>query len=104
MVFSVFEAMKHHNETLQCYQIDVIEELIEVVSRKETPSSLVERVLVQSIEVDNEEENKYIIEFILQLQGTQIERANKKFKELGGSSEEKKPMVPELKEPLKHLK
>lgn len=35
------KATKHPNETLKCHQIDVKEELIEVVSRKEVTSSSV---------------------------------------------------------------
>lgn len=33
VIFNVFEVMKHTQEDLECYQIDLIEELIENVSK-----------------------------------------------------------------------
>lgn len=39
VIFNVFEAMKHAHEDLQCYQIDLIDELIENVSKEENLSS-----------------------------------------------------------------
>lgn len=38
--------MKHAHEDLQCYQIDLIDELIENVSKEENLSSPTEKVLV----------------------------------------------------------
>lgn len=46
MVFNVFEAMKHTHEDLQCYQIDLIDELIDNILKGEVPSSPIEKVLV----------------------------------------------------------
>lgn len=49
VIFNVFESMKHAHEDLQCYQIDLIDELLENVSKEENLSSPLEKVLVQSI-------------------------------------------------------
>ncbi|XP_050914858.1 uncharacterized protein LOC127129774 [Lathyrus oleraceus] len=45
-IFNVFEAMKHAQEDLQCYQIDLIDKLIKNVSKEEGPSSPTEKILV----------------------------------------------------------
>lgn len=104
VVFNVFEAMKHTNEDLQCYQIDLIDELINNVSKEEGPSSPSEKVLVHYIEKTGEDkDNVEVSELVLQLQAAQLERDHKKIEESGGSSEEK-PMDHELKELLEHLK
>lgn len=46
VVFNVFEAMKHTHEDLQCYQIELIDELIDNLSKGEISSSPIENVLV----------------------------------------------------------
>lgn len=50
VVFNILEAMKDTHEDWQCYQIDLIDELIDNVSKGEISSSPIEKVLVQSIE------------------------------------------------------
>lgn len=45
VIFNVFEAMKHTHEDLQCYQIDLIEELIDNISKGEVLSSPIEKML-----------------------------------------------------------
>jgi len=59
VVFNIFEAMKHRNENPQCYRIDVVDEVVEDVSKEETPILPMESVLVNlvgSCEKDSEVE------------------------------------------------
>lgn len=104
VIFDIFEAMNHTQEHLQCYQINLIDELIENVSKEKNPSSPMENVLVQSIkETVSGNEHEKVNKVVLQLQATHLDHAYKKFEELRGVSEEK-PIDPKLKELLEHLK
>ncbi|MCI31987.1 hypothetical protein A2U01_0053199, partial [Trifolium medium] len=49
-MFNVFEAMKRHDEDLECYRVDIVEEVVEDVFAEETPTPPLERVLVNSID------------------------------------------------------
>lgn len=96
--------MKHSHEDLQYYKIDLIDKLIDNVSKEEGLSSLIEKVLVQPIEEIGEDGDKVEVnKLALQLQAPQLEHAYKFFKELGGSVEEK-PTNLELKQFSEHLK
>lgn len=53
----MFEVMKHAHEDLQCYQIYLIDELIENDLKEENPSSQLEIFLVQSIKETREDDD-----------------------------------------------
>lgn len=93
----MFEVVEYHNENIQCYQVNVIKEMIEFMSRREVSTSSIEKVIVHSIKTIGQEENRDITEFILQLQETQIEKSNKKFEELRGNNEVKRSTIFEFK-------
>ncbi|XP_050908049.1 uncharacterized protein LOC127121636 [Lathyrus oleraceus] len=106
VIFNVFEAMKHAHEDLQCYQIDLIDKLIENVSIEEKPLSPIENVFVQSIdEIEEDDNDVKVNEMVLQFQSSQLDPAYKVFEELGGSSEDKltEPKLKELPEHLKYV-
>lgn len=50
--------MKHRKENHQCCRVDVVEEIIHKVVADESPSSPMDRDIVNSIEVVEEEFNK----------------------------------------------
>ncbi|GAU32930.1 hypothetical protein TSUD_152910 [Trifolium subterraneum] len=84
VMFNVFQAMKHHDDEPQCFQVDVIEEVVDDVLTEETPSPPLERVIVE--ETPTEVENVVVQ------------------KETESLKEESKTTTPELKELPAHLK
>ena len=50
VVFNIFEAMKHRTENPKCYQIDVVDEIVEENSREPQPTQPMEKAIVNSIE------------------------------------------------------
>lgn len=51
----MFEAMKHQKKDPQCYRIDMMEEVVQEVTASETPSPLIDHVIINSIEQVEEE-------------------------------------------------
>lgn len=73
VVFNIFEAIIHAHEDLQCYQIDLIDELIENILKEKNISSPIENVLVQSIEETCKDDDDVEVNALaLQLQETQL--------------------------------
>lgn len=71
VIFNEFEAMKHAHEELQCYQIDLINELINNVLKEENTSSPIEKVLAQSIEeIGKNDDDIDVNGLVQQLQAT----------------------------------
>jgi len=68
VVFKIFEAMKHQTENPQCYRIDVVDEIVEDDSRDPQPTQPMEKVIVNSIEGCDKEEDYEVKECIKQLE------------------------------------
>ncbi|MCH94344.1 hypothetical protein A2U01_0015302, partial [Trifolium medium] len=107
IIFNVFEAMKRHDDDLQCFRVEVVDEVIEDAFKIMLPSSPLEKILVNSID-DLEEECEQEIEICLKnLDACRVDE-NPKFEdiyEVQASDEKKEEIkVPELKQLPSHLK
>lgn len=99
--------MRHHKENHQCYRIDVVEELVQEVTAAETPSPLMDLVIINSVEQVKYEHYMKVVEYLLQLQATQVDHATIKVEEFSGHEQQGQPLVQkdhELKDFPKHLK
>lgn len=54
VIFKVFEVTKHNKENLQCYKVDVVEDVVEEVSPSESPLLLIKLIMVNSIDTIEE--------------------------------------------------
>lgn len=114
VVFNIFEAMKHRSENPQCYRVDVVDHIVEETTTKESPAPTLERVIVNSIESNDEDMSKEVEECVQQLAAGKQELLYTKFESLiphqeeEAAKEEKEggnfAKVPELKELPSHLK
>jgi len=55
VVFNIFVAMKRRNENLHCYRVDVVDEIVKDTTIEESPTTHLERVIVNSIECCDED-------------------------------------------------
>ncbi|MCI69773.1 hypothetical protein A2U01_0091036, partial [Trifolium medium] len=73
IMFNVFEAMKRHGEEEpQCHRVDIIQEVVEDIFAEETPSPPLERVLVNSIDELEEEEDHEIKLCLRELESSRV--------------------------------
>ena len=103
VVFNIFEAMKHRNENLQCYRVDVLDGLVDETTQEETPSQPLERVMANSIDCSEKDMNEEFDCCVQQLKALKVESVHMKFEVLEAKVVEK-PAAPKLKELLSHLK
>ncbi|XP_039683011.1 uncharacterized protein [Medicago truncatula] len=111
VVFNIFEAMKHRAENPKCYQIDVVDEIVEDDSRTPQLTQPMEKTIVNSIESCDLDEDLEVKECIKQLESSKQEVEPVKIEEiLGETSKGEQPPIkeeeknPELKELPSHLK
>jgi hypothetical protein len=107
VVLNIFEAMKHRAGNPKCYQIDVVEEIVEENSRKQQPTQPLEQTIVNSIEDDEGIEDMEVKECIKQLEAN--EQLSHFTRDENIFSEEKEEQqsskkIPELQELPSHLK
>ncbi|MCI64124.1 hypothetical protein A2U01_0085381, partial [Trifolium medium] len=78
IMFNVFEAMKRHDEEEpRCHQVEVIEEVVEDVFAEETPSPPLERIMVNSIEELEEQEDHEIENCLQHLESNRVDESPK---------------------------
>ena len=114
VVFHIFEAMKHRTENPQCYQIDVVEEIVEDDSRDPQPTQPMKKVIVNSIEGCDKDEDFEVKECIKKLEASKEEVDPMKVEDLMVEDANGAPRVlkeggevqslPKLKELPSHLK
>ena len=68
VVFNTFEAMKHRNENPKCYWVDVVDETFEDDSREPQPTQPMEKIIVNSIEDCDKDEDVDVKECVKQLE------------------------------------
>jgi len=73
VVFNIFEAMKHRNDNPQCYRVDVVDEIVEDDSREPQPIQPMEKIIVNSIEGCDKEEDMEVEECIKKLEASKEE-------------------------------
>ncbi|MCI46503.1 hypothetical protein A2U01_0067743 [Trifolium medium] len=66
--------MRHQNENPQCYRVDVIENIVEETSRVGTPALPIEKVIVNSITLEEKDQEKEIEECVRQLEALEVEK------------------------------
>lgn len=97
--------MKHRNENPQCYRVDVVDEVVEGVSKEETPIQPMERVPVNSVEGCEKEGEAEVEECVKQLVASEPQRDVLPKETLNQvKDEDKLAKIPELKELPSHLK
>jgi len=70
VVFNIFEAMKHRAENPKCYWIDVVEEIVEDNSCEPQPTQIMDKMIVNSIESCDHDEDLEVKECIKQLEAS----------------------------------
>jgi len=73
VVFNIFEAMKHRTENPQRYRIDVVDEIVEGDSHEPQPTQPMEKIIVNSIEGCDKDEDFEVKECIKQLEASKEE-------------------------------
>ncbi|WJX51835.1 hypothetical protein P8452_37999 [Trifolium repens] len=101
VTFNVKEMMNQKNEKIECYQVDVVDSLVEEELAKATPG--VERAIIQSMDEEREDMDEETNLNIRWLGMHKELRFQQKYEPLGVSIEDK-PKPLELKELPGHLK
>ncbi|XP_058733689.1 uncharacterized protein LOC131605333 [Vicia villosa] len=66
--FNLFEAMKHKNDTSDCFRVDVTDKAIMQVKKKSHASTPLERALTNALQILNEDEEKEMEECLKELE------------------------------------
>jgi len=113
LVLNIFEAMKHRAENPKCYQIDVVNEIVEDNSREPQPIEPMEKAIINSIESCDHDEDLEVKECVKQLEASKQEIESVKLEKLLvdnnkeaqtlGVEEEKNPELKELPSHLKYV-
>jgi len=113
-VFNIFEAMMHRPENPQCYRVDVVDEIVEDDSREPQTTQPMEKIILNSIEGCDKDEDFEVKECIQQLEASKEEVEPMKIEDLVLDSAKGAPhmlkeggevqTLPELKELPFHLK
>jgi len=94
-VFNIFEAIKHRNENPQCYRVDVIDEIVEDNSREPRPTQPMERIIVNSIECCDKDEDIEMKECVKQLETSKQEVEPVKLENILCGKNKGEPLVSE---------
>ena len=86
VVFNIFEAMKHRDGNPKCYRIDVVDEIVEDNFREPQPTQPLEKIIVNSIESCDHDEDLEVQECIKQLEAIKQEIEQVKIEELLGEN------------------
>lgn len=67
VIFYVFEIMCRHNKNLQCYRVDVVEEVVKEMSQSESSLLPIKRVIVNSTDTIKETQDRVVEQCVCHL-------------------------------------